>query len=84
MFEIEMAHMEDKDKHFSGNFSSQNLFLVVYKATLVDLDASFVLAKDEIAEVRFVDATEYKTLSIWPAFTRTLDTYFDPKNRYNP
>lgn len=58
------------------NKSLRPRFLVAYRATLVDPDQPFVLAPDEIAEVRWVTREEVDSLPLWEEYKRTLEAYF--------
>ncbi len=61
---------------FYTDFAGLNRFLVVYHATLVNPDASFTLAPDEIKEVRWISKDELESFSFWPAYKRTLEFFF--------
>lgn len=51
-------------------------YFVLFEATLVDDNAEFTLADDEIAEVRWVRKDDVDTLAWWPGWQEIFTTYF--------
>lgn len=58
------------------NKSMRPRFMVCYRATLKDPSAPFVLAPDEIAEVKWATKEEAMATKVWVEYKRMLEAYF--------
>ncbi len=61
---------------FHTDFVGSSRFLVVYHATLKNPDEEFVLAPDEIAQVRWIGPDEFAVLPFWDTYRRVLAVFF--------
>ena len=59
------------------NKSMRPRFIICYRATLKDSTQPFVLAPDEIAEVRWVDRDEIFSIPMWDEYVRMFKVYFE-------
>lgn len=58
------------------NKSLRPRFMLAYRAKLKDPAQPFVLAADEIAEVKWVTKDEIGTIPMWEEYKRTLEIFF--------
>jgi 8-oxo-dGTP diphosphatase len=50
-----------------------------YSATLANPDNEFVLEKAEIAEVKWIDQTQYEEQALWPDIQEAIEIFFKQK-----
>jgi len=68
----EVIHMEQFIQGSEGN----RAFVVVYRGTLEDTEASFVLEDTEVSEVRWVSRSELQNVPLFPEYSRALESFF--------
>lgn len=68
----EVVHMEQFYQFSDG----RNAFLIVYHGTLVDPQAPFVVADEEVSHVAWFTEEEVKALELFPEYQRALAVYF--------
>ncbi len=68
----EVVYMEQ----FIQSNERRRAFVIVYKASLVDEEADFVLLAEEVCEIAWVAEDELVNYELFPAYTRALDCYF--------
>ncbi len=49
---------------------------IAYRTRLLNMDTAFMIAADEIEEVRWVGKDDFKSLPIWDQDKRTIQVYF--------
>ena len=52
-------------------------FIIVYKATLIDETADFVLLTNEVSEIAWVTKDDLKKYPLFPSYARALNCYFE-------
>ena len=67
----EVVHMEQ----FFQKSENRNAFVIVYRGTLVNPSASFVLAHDEVAEVKWVSVEDWQQYRLFPEYRRALEAF---------
>jgi len=56
---------------------STDMLVVYYLVSLVDESVPFVVDKEEVAEMAWVDRESYKSYAFFPEYERVLSEYFD-------
>ena len=54
-----------------------DMLVVYYLVSLIDESVQFVVGKEEVAEMAWVDSESYKSYSFFPEYERVLSEYFD-------
>lgn len=78
--EVEISEPLYTDAFTFGDASNkspgQDCFIVAYRATITDPSQPFVLAPDEIEEVRWLGREELETIPMWKEYKRALEVFF--------
>lgn len=69
---LEPIHIESYIKPQTG----ESHLYIAYEARLLNQDSAFMIATDEIDEVRWVGRNEFENLPIWDQDKRTIRIYF--------
>lgn len=67
-------------KQFLQGNEGKRAFVIVYRATLQDEQASFNLDQQEVLEVRWVTQEELSELNLFPEYKEALATFFSQNN----
>jgi 8-oxo-dGTP diphosphatase len=71
----EVVHLE---QFFQTN-EGKNAFVIVYRATLRDMDAEFRLAEREVSDIQWIDKESLPTINLFPEYRRALEQFFSKK-----
>ncbi len=70
----EVVHLEQ----FIQGSEGARAFVIVYRATLAEPQAEFILATDEVSRFAWFSAEEIADLELYPEYERAVNAYFQP------